>query len=102
MPILTSFVLAGFAAYIGAWLLGRIEGKAQGRDNAFGFSPQYADLNWEGLAFSPEQFNAVIGMDPVDWQQELKLHEELFKQLAYHLPAELTATKAKIADKLAA
>ena len=26
MPILTSFVLAGFAAYIGAWLLGRIEG----------------------------------------------------------------------------
>ena len=26
MPILTSFVLAGFAAYIGAWLTGRIEG----------------------------------------------------------------------------
>ena len=26
MPILTSFVLAGFAAYIGAWLMGRIEG----------------------------------------------------------------------------
>ena len=26
MPILTSFVLASFAAYIGAWLLGRIEG----------------------------------------------------------------------------
>ena len=26
MPILTSLVLAGFAAYIGAWLLGRIEG----------------------------------------------------------------------------
>ena len=26
MPLLTSFVLAAFAAYIGAWLLGRVEG----------------------------------------------------------------------------
>jgi hypothetical protein len=30
------------------------------------------------------------------WTQELKLHEELFTQLAYHLPAEMPATKAKI------
>ena len=41
-------------------------------------------------------------MDHGDWQQELKLHDELFVQLAYHLPAELTATKARIADQLAA
>ena len=33
---------------------------------------------------------------------ELKLHEELFTQLAYHLPAELTATKAAIEKRLAA
>jgi phosphoenolpyruvate carboxykinase (GTP) len=84
------------------WMLGRVDGKAGGRDNAFGVSPRYEDLNWDGLAFSREQFGAVIGMDPVDWQQELKLHEELFKQLALGLPAELPATKARIADKLAA
>jgi phosphoenolpyruvate carboxykinase (GTP) len=41
-------------------------------------------------------------MDHADWQQELKLHDDLFKQLAYHLPPELSATKARIADKLAA
>jgi len=45
---------------------------------------------------------AVIGMNPAAWRQELRLHEELFAQLAYHLPAELPATKARIADKLAA
>ena len=84
------------------WMLGRVDGKAGGRDNAFGVSPRYDDLHWEGLVFSPEQFASVIGMDAADWQQELKLHDELFKQLAHGLPAELPATKARIADKLAA
>ena len=83
------------------WMLGRVDGTAGGRENAFGVSPRYEDLNWDGLSFSREQFAAVIGMDPADWQQELKLHEELFKQLAHGLPAELPATRARIADKLA-
>ncbi len=84
------------------WMLGRVDGKAGGRDNAFGVSPRYEDLHWDGLAFSREQFDAVTDMDPADWQQELKLHEELFKRLAHGLPAELSAIKARIADKLVA
>ena len=84
------------------WVVGRIEGKAQGAENAFGISPRYEDLNWNGLNFSKEQFARIIGMDHADWQQELKLHEELFTKLAYHLPAELGATKQRIAEKLAA
>ena len=84
------------------WIVGRIEGKSQGADNAFGVSPRYEDLNWNGLNFSKEQFARIIGMDHADWQQELKLHEELFQRLAYHLPAELGATKQRIAAKLAA
>jgi phosphoenolpyruvate carboxykinase (GTP) len=32
----------------------------------------------------------------------LGLHEALFQQLAHHLPAELPATKAAIAERLAA
>jgi len=84
------------------WIVGRIEGKADGAENAFGVSPRYEDLNWNGLSFSKEQFGRIIGMDHADWQQELRLHEELFQRLAYHLPAELSATKKRIAEKLAA
>jgi phosphoenolpyruvate carboxykinase (GTP) len=84
------------------WMLGRVEGKAGGQENAFGVSPRYEDLNWEGLSFSREQFASVIGMDHAAWQEELKLHDELFKQLAYHLPAELSNTKSRIQAKLAA
>ena len=84
------------------WMLGRIEGQAGGEDNVFGVSPRYEDLRWDGLAFTREQFSSVISIDRAAWQQELVLHAELFKQLEYHLPAELPATMARIEARLAA
>jgi phosphoenolpyruvate carboxykinase (GTP) len=44
----------------------------------------------------------VTHIDKSAWVEELKLHEVLFTQLAYHLPSELTATKAAIALRLEA
>ena len=84
------------------WMLGRIEGRSQGVENVFGVSPRYDDLHWDGLAFSREQFDTVIGIDKAAWQQELKLHAELFKQLEHGLPAELPAAMKRIEAKLAA
>ncbi len=84
------------------WILGRIAGTTKGVENAFGLSPTYEDINWTGLNFTKEQFQSVIGIDTAAWQQELKLHDELFQQLSYHLPAEMPATKAKIEQRLAA
>jgi len=84
------------------WILGRVEGKAQGVENLFGISPQYQDLRWEGLPFSREQYQAVSSVDPEAWRREMKLHQELFQRLSYHLPAELDATRRRIEDKLAA
>jgi phosphoenolpyruvate carboxykinase (GTP) len=84
------------------WMIDRIEGKAKGQENVFGISPSYGELNWIGLNFTAEQFNTVTHIDKAAWQTELGLHEELFQQLAHHLPAELPATKAAIANRLAA
>ena len=84
------------------WMIDRIEGSAQGHDNVFGISPNYQELNWDGMAFTPEQFHTVTHIDKAAWQEELGLHEALFQQLAHHLPPELPATKAAIADRLAA
>jgi phosphoenolpyruvate carboxykinase (GTP) len=85
-----------------AWILGRIDGTAGGQENIFGVSPRYEDLNWTGLDFSPVKFQQVIGIEPEAWRAELVLHDELFRQLTYHLPAELIATKARIEERLAA
>ena len=84
------------------WMLDRVEGQGAGQENVFGVTPGYQDLNWEGLDFSPAQFEQVTSIDKAAWQSELGLHEQLFEQLAYHLPAELPATKAKIEQRLAA
>jgi phosphoenolpyruvate carboxykinase (GTP) len=83
-------------------MLGRIDGHAGGVENAIGTSPRYEDLRWDGLAFTREQFDSVIGIEPAAWQQELALHQELFTQLAHGLPPELPATKARIEQRLAA
>ncbi|WP_431125961.1 phosphoenolpyruvate carboxykinase (GTP) [Variovorax paradoxus] len=84
------------------WIIDRIEGKAQGVDHVFGVSPRYEDLNWTGLDFSAEQFATVTSIDKAAWEAELKLHAELFQQLAHHLPKELPETKAAIEQRLAA
>jgi phosphoenolpyruvate carboxykinase (GTP) len=84
------------------WMLERVEGTAQGVEHVFGISPRYEDLSWSGLEFSRDQFDSVIGIDRAAWAEELKLHDELFEQLSYHLPEELRQTKAEIHKRLAA
>ena len=83
------------------WVIERIEGTGRGRETPFGTTPAYDDLNWNGLAFDAAQYEQVTSLDAAAWTAELALHDELFKQLAHHLPAEMTATKAKIESRFA-
>ena len=84
------------------WMIGRAEGTAQGEETAFGTTPRYGDLNWNGLDFTPAQFDQVTSIDASAWKAELGLHAELFQQLSHHLPTELTAAKAALEKRLAA
>jgi len=83
------------------WMLERIEGTAGGTENGFGTTPNFGDLNWDGLSFTQEQFNTITSIDQNAWKEELKLHTELFEKLAYHLPQELVDTKAELEKRLA-
>jgi phosphoenolpyruvate carboxykinase (GTP) len=82
------------------WMLDRVEGTGQGVENAFGVTPRYEDINWTGLDFTPAQYAQVTNIDKAAWKVELDLHADQFQQLAYHLPTELTATKASIEKRL--
>jgi phosphoenolpyruvate carboxykinase (GTP) len=83
-----------------AWMLERLEGKSKGQENIFGTTPSHADLNWSGLDFTAEQFNKVTSIDKAAWQDEMKLHDQLFEQLSYHLPKELVETKKALEARL--
>jgi len=84
------------------WMIDRLEGTAAGVENGFGVSPAYSEINWTGLDFNQAQFDSATSLDKGAWKQEFALHDELFTQLAYHLPKELVETKAKLEQRLTA
>ena len=69
--------------------------------NAFGITPSYRDLDWSGLEFDPARYALVSSVDSAAWAVELALHDELFRQLAHRLPAELPDVRRRIAARLA-
>ncbi|WMW81009.1 phosphoenolpyruvate carboxykinase (GTP) [Undibacterium cyanobacteriorum] len=83
------------------WMLERIDGATTGQENIFGISPKFEDITWDGLNFTAEQFEMITSIDKDAWKAELELHTELFDKLKYRLPAELEATKAALAQRLA-
>ena len=83
------------------WMIDRLEGEAAGKENIFGISPTYGELNWTGLDFTPAQFDSVSHIDTAAWHQELVLHTELFTQLAHRLPQALVDTKNALEKRLA-
>jgi phosphoenolpyruvate carboxykinase (GTP) len=102
------FVWPGFGenARVLKWMLQRLENKAEGAENVFGVTPRYKDMDWAGLAFSEREYEQITSIDRAAWEEEFKLHDELFKKLAHGLPPSLVETKKqlqrRLTDRLAA
>ena len=73
------------------WMIGRVEGHAGATDTPLGHIPQYANLDWQGLAFDESKFAVITAISRSHWQQELALHAELMAKLAHNLPTVMTA-----------
>ncbi|SAK41078.1 phosphoenolpyruvate carboxykinase [Caballeronia fortuita] len=97
------FVWPGFGENMRVlnWMIGRIEGTAQGEEHAFGISPRYEDIDWGALGFTREQFEQVISVNDTAWRDELALHDELFTKLKLGLPQALPDAKAGMEKRLA-
>jgi phosphoenolpyruvate carboxykinase (GTP) len=83
------------------WMLDRIDGNGGGTEHVFGVTPDHDDLNWQGLDFGADKFEAVTRIDAAEWRAEMALHDELFRQLGAKVPAELLQAKAAIEARLA-
>ncbi|MDI9331732.1 MAG: phosphoenolpyruvate carboxykinase (GTP) [Alphaproteobacteria bacterium] len=82
------------------WMIDRIEGKAQGIEHPAGNSPSFEEITWTGLNFGADQFKSVTAIHKSEWQAELKMHDELFTQLAHHLPPALVQAKQTLSQKV--
>jgi phosphoenolpyruvate carboxykinase (GTP) len=84
------------------WIVERVEGKAAAKQTPLGFIPDFKDLDWNGLDYSPDKFAQLTAVNSAQWQQELKLHDELLTKLKYHLPAEIKGRFEKLKKALGA
>ena len=71
------------------WIVDRARGRVIGQETPIGWMPRYEDMEWEGLDFSREQFEALQTVNLKQWHQEVLKHEELFIELHDHLPSEM-------------
>ena len=71
------------------WIVDRARGRALARETPIGWMPHYEDLDWTGMEFPREQFDALQHFDRALWRQEVIGHEELFLDLHSRLPKEM-------------
>jgi len=71
------------------WIFDRVRAGGRAKETPIGWMPHYHDIEWEGLDFSPERFDALQAFDRAAWRAEVLSHEELFLDLHAHLPKEL-------------
>jgi phosphoenolpyruvate carboxykinase (GTP) len=82
------------------WIIERVEGTAAANETALGNIPDYSHLDWQGLNFSQDTYTEITAVDRSQWQQEMKLHDELLAKLAHGLPVALTDRRAALANAL--
>jgi phosphoenolpyruvate carboxykinase (GTP) len=71
------------------WIVDRVHGRAQARETPIGWTPYYEDLEWRGLDFPRERFEALQAVDREAWRREVLDHEALFIDLHDRLPKEM-------------
>ena len=86
-----NFIWPGFSENMRVlkWIVDRAHGRALARETPIGWMPHYEDIEWKGLAFPKEKFEALQAFDRAVWRQEVLGHEELFLDLHDRLPPEM-------------
>jgi phosphoenolpyruvate carboxykinase (GTP) len=82
------------------WIVERARGRSIGVETPLGWMPRYEDMDWRGLDFSREQFDAVMNLDRDMWLKEIAMHDELFFKLYDRLPKEMTFIRELLVSNL--
>jgi phosphoenolpyruvate carboxykinase (GTP) len=77
-----------------------VNGRTKGVESPLGHMPQYKDTDWNGLEFTPKQFEDVMNIDTELWKKEIYLHEELFISIQDKLPKELSSICKQLLSKI--
>ncbi len=82
------------------WIVERSRGKSKGFETPLGWMPRYEDIDWRGLDYTKEQFDAVMKIHRDLWIKEISTHDDLFFALYDRLPRELTFIRELLVSNL--
>jgi phosphoenolpyruvate carboxykinase (GTP) len=86
-----------------AWIVGRLEGTADGEETAIGTVPRPEDLELDGLDTPADRIAQALAVQTSQWQAESKGIGSYFEEFGDHLPPalieELDALERRLGDR---
>ena len=82
------------------WMQERIAGTGKAEKTAIGYVPTPDALDLEGLDISNGTLQALLAVDPADWEQEVADQGMFFAQFGDHLPAAIAAQHQALSERL--
>ncbi|MCH2550127.1 MAG: phosphoenolpyruvate carboxykinase (GTP) [Alphaproteobacteria bacterium] len=97
-----NFIWPGFGENMRVleWIVERVNGHNDANDTPIGWMPNYEDLNWNGLDFSPELFSKIMTIDAADAMLEAEAQKDLFDEFGDRLPQELEQQRQHLKERL--
>jgi phosphoenolpyruvate carboxykinase (GTP) len=97
-----SFLWPGFAENIRplAWVVDRLENKAEGLATPLGVIPKDGELKLEGLDISSSQLQELFDIDYEAWSYEVLGTGQFFDQFGEKLPAQLAVELERLRERL--
>jgi len=85
-----------------AWIVGRLEGEADGVETPLGILPTKDALPTDGLDIDDADLDALLTVDTEVWKQEAQLIPEHYQTFGDRLPAALWAEHEALVTRLEA
>jgi len=83
------------------WIVDRVRNRAHdGVESPFGIAPRYEDLNWNGVAFSRDQYRSISDIDRSEGLAEAEDQKHLFESFGKRLPAEMETERQTLIRRL--
>jgi phosphoenolpyruvate carboxykinase (GTP) len=82
------------------WIIDRCNGAAGAVETSVGWAPRASDIDRTGLDLTPDGLEAVLAVDPGEWEQELASHAEWFAKLGATVPSALELQRKLLVESV--
>ncbi|MBL7493245.1 phosphoenolpyruvate carboxykinase (GTP) [Frankia sp. AgB1.9] len=83
-----------------AWIVGRLEGEADGVESPLGVHPTLEAFDTDGLDIDQADLATLLTLDTEVWKQEADLIPQHYQTFGDHLPAELWSEHQALVERL--